>query len=109
MNDWQIHGTTRQHDIFKTLGNPLEVPEYQENGEAALNYMLAENDPPEIRTTLERLVGLNLPEDYARWLVSCGIAAETIATAEGGSTEGWGRLISRLTTLRESPWIVDDH
>lgn len=109
MNDWQKHGTIRKHVIHKTMDNPFEVPDFKDQVDRTFNWMLEKNEPPEVRATLDRLLGLSLREDYARYLVSCVLAAEVIETAENGPTEDWDRLTSRLSTLPETPWIVGDH
>jgi hypothetical protein len=109
MGDWRNYGTIRKHDIYKTMNNPFDFSDFREDVERTLDMMLRENDPPNVRATLDRLLGLELREDYARYLMSCVVAAEIIANAEAGPTEGWDRLMSRLAILPETPWIVADH
>jgi len=109
MTDWRDHGTIRKHDIHKAMDNPFAVPGFREDVVRTLDAMLEANDPPEVRAAMDRLLSLKLPEDYARYLVSCVIAAEIIATAESGPSDDWDRLKSRLSTLPETPWIVADH
>ncbi len=109
MSNWRDYGTIRKNDVFKAMTEPLGLPGFKADVGSALHHMLTENDPPIVRATLDRLLGLDRPEEHARWLISCVIAAEIIATAEAGPTDDWDRLASRLATLPETPWIVDDN
>ena len=109
MTNWRDYGTIRKLDIQNTIDNPLCIPGFGEDVQRTLDTMLERDDPPGMRATLDRLLGLGLREDYARYLVSCVIAAEVVQTAETGTTEGWDRFTSRLSTLPETPWLAADH
>ena len=64
---------------------------------------LAENDPPETRSTLERLLAQGISEDIALDLIGRVIAAEIIDAAGGGYRYDENRYILRLQNLPELP------
>ena len=73
-----------------------------------LDNQLRDDDPPETRATLERLLASGIAPDEARRHIACVIAAEVFDVMRNGSPFDRERYISRLARLPEEPWFDDE-
>jgi hypothetical protein len=67
---------------------------------------LQNNDPPETRKTLERLVGGGHPRQEAMRLIACVLATELFNVIKSESPYDHARYIANLERLPELPFDV---
>lgn len=69
-----------------------------------LDTQLWENDPPETRRTLTRLLSGGIEREVSRRLLGCVIAGEVYAAMRTREGFDRGRFVSRLELLPAMPW-----
>ena len=69
---------------------------------------LRDGNPPETRTTLDRLLANGTEENEARRLIACVGAAEMFEVMKTKSPFDRERFVSRLAKLPEMPWDDDE-
>jgi hypothetical protein len=69
-----------------------------------LDNQLRDNDPPETKETLDRLVGQGIERDEARRLITCVIADEVFMILKENATFDTKRFARKLSMLPEMPW-----
>src|SRR4051812_29781149 len=76
-----------------------------------LDNQLRDDNPPETRQTLERLLKRGIDRTEARRLIACVIAAELFAVMKTGRGFDRERFVTRLHTLPAMPWdtMEEDH
>lgn len=70
----------------------------------AVGNQLRDNNPPETRETLDRLVDAGHSSDEARRLIAAVLASEFFNVLQSSSGFDEARYISRLKLLPEMPW-----
>src|SRR5262245_2350775 len=102
---------TSDFGAARTSRMTMPTPSYNPMVQAALpdvlDTQLPDQDPPETRATLERLLGEGVDEDEARRLIGCVIAAEIFAVMKSKKPFDRERFVGRLATLPEMPWLED--
>lgn len=68
---------------------------------------LRENNPPETKATLQRLLADGTNHDEAMRLIGCVLAAEIFDIVQGGSEFNLARYVGRLQALPSMPWETD--
>jgi hypothetical protein len=69
-----------------------------------LDNQLRDNDPPETRATLERLLALGSDREEARRLLACVIASEIFDVMKSNTPFDRERFVTRLHLLPAMPW-----
>jgi hypothetical protein len=72
-----------------------------------LDNQLKDNDPPETRTTYERLKREGIEEEETRRLLACVIAVEIFDVMKNKELFNLDRFTKRLSTLPEMPWMEE--
>lgn len=72
-----------------------------------LDNQLKNNDPPETRTTYERLKQQGIDEEETRRLLGCVIACEIFDVVKNESPFNRIRFIERLSGLPDTSWLDD--
>lgn len=68
---------------------------------------LRENDPPETRATLERLLADGTNHDEAMRLIGCVLSVELFDILRSGSEFDLSRYVRRLQDLPAMPWDTE--
>jgi hypothetical protein len=63
-----------------------------------------ENNPPETRQTLERLIASDIPKEEAMRLIGCVVASEMFEVLNQGKPFDLKRYITALNALPTLPW-----
>lgn len=74
-------------------------PEFQAAIFAVIDKQLAQNNPPETRQTLERLVGMGHTREGARQLIATAVASEIFAVMQAGQPYDAARFLAALARL----------
>ena len=69
-----------------------------------LDNQIRDNDPPETRATLERLLALGIDREEARRLLGCVIASELFDVMKSNTPFDRKRFVTRLHSLPAMPW-----
>jgi hypothetical protein len=69
---------------------------------------IRDNDPPETRQTLNRLIGEGHSRDEAMKLIACVLANEIFGIMNDQTVYDNARYVSRLQRLPELPWDNED-
>ena len=69
-----------------------------------LDNQLRDNDPPETKETLDRLLGQGIEQDEARRLIACVIADEVFMILKKNATFDEKLFARKLSMLPEMPW-----
>ncbi len=89
----------------------MTTPPFNPRVQAALydvlDNQLRDNDPPEPRETLDRLLGEGIERDEARRLITCIIAGEVFMILKTNTTFDRERFTRRLAELPEMPWMEE--
>ncbi|MFO0891920.1 MAG: hypothetical protein U0790_22640 [Isosphaeraceae bacterium] len=73
-----------------------------------LENQLRDNDPPETKATLERLLAQGIDPDEARRLIGCVIVGELFIVLKSSTAFDRERFTSRLALLPEMPWFDEE-
>lgn len=65
---------------------------------------LRDGNPPETRTTLERLMAEGLPRERAVELIACVVTSEVVDVLKSGRPYDEARYLAGLRALPRLPW-----
>lgn len=65
---------------------------------------IRDNDPPETRQTLDRLLGEGYTREEAMKLIACALVSEIYDIMKSETSYDNARYIANLTRLPELPW-----
>jgi hypothetical protein len=90
----------------------MKTPPFNPRLQAAiydvLDNQLRDNNPPETKATLKRLLGQGIDRDEARRLIACVIVGEIFTLMKTNTPYDNKRFVSRLAGLPETPWLDDE-
>ncbi|MFO0888250.1 MAG: hypothetical protein U0790_03780 [Isosphaeraceae bacterium] len=90
----------------------MTMPEFNPKVQAAiydvLDNQLRDEDPPETKQTLERLLAAGIERGEARRLIACIIAGEIFSVLKTSTAFDRERFVGRLSLLPEMPWMDDE-
>lgn len=69
---------------------------------------IRDNDPREVRQTLERLLSEGQTEDEAMKLIGCAMAVEIFEIIKHQKPFNQARYVENLSKLPEMPWEEED-
>ncbi|MDA1117055.1 MAG: hypothetical protein O2979_03430 [Proteobacteria bacterium] len=72
--------------------------------EEVIENQIRNNDPPETRQTLDRLVGSGHPRAEAKRLIACALVSELFDVMKSEKPYDNARYLANLNRLPELPW-----
>ena len=69
-----------------------------------INSQIKENDPPETKQTLDRLLGEGFPKEEALKLIGYVVASEVFTVLKENRSYDHAKYISALKALPKLPW-----
>jgi len=70
----------------------------------AVENQLAENNPPQVARTLERLLAEGINREEALKYIACALSIEIFEALKHGATYDEARYLRNLARLPELPW-----
>ncbi len=73
-----------------------------------LDNQIRDNDPPETKDTLDRLLGQGIDRNEARRLIACVIVGEIFNVMKQDKPYDRVRYVGRLAGLPATPWLDEE-